>query len=338
LPLYVEQASGVTRDGRWVMIDGHLISLETLLPRARGIGLLPVSGEGLTHAGWVKLDASFSPLGPAPARWREAAMAAAGVTESAGGGVLCVRRGDRALAGWSRGTDRSLLDVELPAGSGFYWMVAHAEGCAVLVESEETAEVRLYGPGGAARTLIAGARALGPDGEGLVVATASEIVRFDRSLRETARYRGVADVSVVAGLDDGAVLVGAQGNAAGIARAGAPPRLHFEDVPGEVVQILPGPRGTAVAGTASGHVGFWSVETGRRLDVARLGGPIERLAVVDRVVHALSARGEWLALDLSVYERPYCDLLRDVRGRVPVVWENGEARRAPPGEGCAGRK
>jgi WD40 repeat protein len=338
LPIWVEAASGLTSDGRWVVFETQVISLETLLPRARAIGLLGASREGLTHQGWFALDASLPSIQPAPARWRDAAAAAANVVEQAGGDLVCVRHGEHEVSGWSRAADRRLFHRRLPEGRHFYWMVAHAEGCVILMGDDSAdGTVQLVGPGDTPRTLVEGARALGRDGDGVVVATRTEILRLDRALRVTARYAGVADVSVVERLDDDAVLIGAQGNTAGIARAGRPPRLYFEDVPGEVIQILAGPAGTAIAGTASGHVGIWSLESGRRLDVARMVAPVERIERLGDVLFALAAQGERLVIDLSVYERPYCELLTEVWERVPVVWENGNARRQPPPRGgrCA---
>jgi WD40 repeat protein len=337
LPLPIEKAGGVTSDGKWIMIDARLISLETLLPRFRGIGLLGASREVLTDAGWARLDATFSALQPAPARWRRAAAGAENVSESTTGEVVCIRRNGRSISGWARATDQPLFEAELAVDEDFYATVAHPRGCVVLVERDgKDGVVRLYESGSTSRTLAEDARALGRDGDGIVVATRSEILRLDRDFRIAARYAGLADVSVVAGLDDTSVLIGAQGNAAGIARQGAAARLYFEDVPGEVTQLLPGPKGTAVAGTFSGHVGLWSVDTGRRLDVAKLSHPVERIDYLDRTVYALSGHGERLAIDLSVYEQPYCDALRDVWARVPVVWENGGAlRRAPGAHRCA---
>ena len=58
---------------------------------------------------------------------------------------------------------------------------------------------------------------------------------------------------------------------------------------------------------------------------------------VGATVHAASELGDHRALDLAAFERPRCELLRDVWEAVPVVWEGGSAKQAPKplGHACA---
>jgi hypothetical protein len=110
-------------------------------------------------------------------------------------------------------------------------------------------------------------------------------------------------------------------------------------LPTPATLIAKGPAGTLLAGHENGGLGLWDLKTGARLDARYVHGPVRHLLFDANIVRAVSELGDRMELDLSVYTRPYCDLLREVWKEVPVVWENGQAvRREPPKDHpCAAR-
>ncbi|PKN31246.1 MAG: hypothetical protein CVU63_24940 [Deltaproteobacteria bacterium HGW-Deltaproteobacteria-20] len=97
--------------------------------------------------------------------------------------------------------------------------------------------------------------------------------------------------------------------------------------------LAEGPRGTVVAGYRNGAVGIWDQDSGRRLDVWYLHGPATNLFVDGTTLYAVSELADPLKEDLSVLEREYCGLMREIWQTVPVVWESGRTvRREPPAE------
>jgi len=121
----------------------------------------------------------------------------------------------------------------------------------------------------------------------------------------------------------------------GTAAPGRPPRLHFEIPRGTLEVAAPGPAGTVLLGFIDGHVGLWSVDSGERLGGRKLPSAVA-VAYAGDHVYALTEPGERVALDASALARPYCELMRDVWRRVPVVWRSGGViREDPRGHRCA---
>jgi len=112
--------------------------------------------------------------------------------------------------------------------------------------------------------------------------------------------------------------------------AAAPSHVFEEVPPSPVTKIAPGPMGTLIAGFANGVVGLWKVDDGTMLDRIRVHGPITHLMIVGDRLHAASELGDHAELDLSVFHRSRCEVLRLVWAAVPVVWSAGAAEMAPP--------
>jgi hypothetical protein len=127
----------------------------------------------------------------------------------------------------------------------------------------------------------------------------------------------VRDGDTVVGFADGFIQIG---------------RGTLDDTPSSAVTALAtGPAATVVAGFADGLVGVWARGTLRRLHEVRLLGPVEHLLVDGARVLAVSALGDTATLDLSVLAGGYCEVLREVWAKTPVVWsETGAVARAAP--------
>jgi WD40 repeat protein len=111
------------------------------------------------------------------------------------------------------------------------------------------------------------------------------------------------------------------------------PRALEQTFTGRVTSLAPGPASTIAAGYSSGAVGLWSLKQGARLLHARLNGPVVRLRHAQGRLRAVTAVGHALTWDLSLFDAPYCELLREIWAEVPVVWTAGAAVRQPPPPG-----
>ena len=96
------------------------------------------------------------------------------------------------------------------------------------------------------------------------------------------------------------------------------------------MRIIRGPRKTLIAGFANGVFGLWSLANGIRLEHRRIHGSVVHLVYRRPTLVAASELGQHATLDLSVFHRPYCELLRQVWQRVGVVWDKGLPRRRSP--------
>jgi len=169
----------------------------------------------------------------------------------------------------------------------------------------------------------------------LVVAAGDQVLTFassDGTLRRVhARVTGLGitalnprDGKLVVGYGDGSIEVLGDDEEHS-------PSFPFEGVPSSpVLRLRNGPMGTLVAGFANGVVGLWSPTSGERLAHARLHGPVVHMAFHDGKLYAASALGFPLVWNLADLTRDYCELLADIRRRVPVVWREGHPVVQPP--------
>jgi hypothetical protein len=104
-----------------------------------------------------------------------------------------------------------------------------------------------------------------------------------------------------------------------------------------VVTLTAGPPGTVVAGFGNGIFGLWSLTTGSALVHRRLHGPVRWLLPRLGRLHAATTLGQHATLDLQVFTRPRCALLREIWKQVAVTWQAGHPTRRPPppGHPCA---
>lgn len=106
---------------------------------------------------------------------------------------------------------------------------------------------------------------------------------------------------------------------------------------GVVDKLLAGPASTLLVGGRSGFVGVWDTGSGKLLEHAWLhGAPLYMTVVADKL-YAASEVGDFEVIDLAIYGRDYCDLMREVWAEAPIVWQAGKPLVAAPDPGhrCA---
>ncbi|MBI4701049.1 MAG: protein kinase [Deltaproteobacteria bacterium] len=279
------------------------------------------------------------------------------------GDLLCVQLDDDAVQLWRMSRDEMLAEYRLP---GLEQVIAIPDGCvartgsappgrpaAVAVfASGRTTQLDVDGPpsalgwspaplGAASRPADGGqgASAGAPRPEaatagGMVLVAAGErILLFDAALRPAGRRDvgpGVTALAasgpfVVAGFENGILEL------VPLDPALAAPRYSFEQVPSSpVAQIVPGPAGTLVVGYASGLVGLWGRDDGRRLARTRLHGSVAHLVLDGTRLYAATDLGDETVWDLGVFHAGYCDLVRQLWAQVPVTWRDGRPVKEPP--------
>jgi hypothetical protein len=306
----------------------RLWDVSTGRPFWRAPVLMGAGVELLTHRGWQSLTRPKQPTAKRPrTRWRRAIEARARMaSEHTGTGLICLRTHDDWLELWDQGRDRRLLRRKV---AGLREVRALSTGCVTLASGSAGATsgiAQLHGRSGPAKTLSRKATAVGLSGDRILVATASRAMKFDLQGNAGASYKAPVGVRALALVEPWLVLGNRDGNielvptAAGVAR----PRFTFEDVPSSpVVGLLAGPMSTLVVGYANGLLGIWNLANGSRLYAARLHGPVRHLRRVGGRLYAATELGDHLVVDLRVFDRSYCDLLREVWSRVAVVWRGG---------------
>jgi hypothetical protein len=167
------------------------------------------------------------------------------------------------------------------------------------------------------------------DVDGVLVAAEGHIYAFDHEGELLATHRappGLATMArsgdhLVVGFEDGSLEVH------GVHDPTMRPLRALQDTPSSPVErVVAGPTGTVAVGFSSGHYGLWDTETGARLEEGRLHGSVVHLDYRDGQLRVATDLGHYRALDLSVFDSPYCDLLDEVRERVPVIWQGSAAR------------
>ncbi|MFH0901586.1 MAG: WD40 repeat domain-containing protein, partial [Pseudomonadota bacterium] len=197
----------------------------------------------------------------------------------------------------------------------------------------------------AIRELAAKASSIAFESGRILIASDELALVLDEHGRELARAIVEQGVSALGLVDSGRLLV--VGYDAGdidflpLVPGMAKPGFSFEEtLPVAVERAIEGPRQTLIVGYASGDLGVWSLETGKRLRHFKLHGPIVHLFVdsESRRLYAATAVGDYQAIDLSALYQDYCELLDDIWNEVPVVWQAGmPLPAAPPAtHRCAG--
>jgi hypothetical protein len=289
--------------------------------------------ELLTHQGWVRLDLSGEKTSPArPAKWRLAIeQNARFASESSNGKIICLGTHDQGLEIWDVAADRRLGRTMLAGPKqALAQVVALNEGCVTL----EAGTARLYDRTGAFRILRKKATALAMDRGEILVAAQGKIHVLSPTGKARASLPAGAGVtavaragqSLVAGFEDGGMELVPTG--AGRKK----PSFTFEGTPASpVVRIVAGPEDTVIAGFGNGLFGLWSLTNGKRLEHGWLRGPVSHLMIKGRKLYVASDLGQHRVLDLGVFHTEYCDLMRQVWRKVPVVWEAGlPVLRTPP--------
>jgi WD40 repeat protein/serine/threonine protein kinase len=289
-----------------------------------------------SHQGWVDLDAASGSSGsPISSRqgWRlavsERAKTAAADED---GRRLCIGTYGGRLELWEIATDRRLLSVTAPR---LQRVIALPRGCLALADGR----VKLYDRSGRVLDLETGrATTVALDGADLLVADHKQVRLFTAAGKQRGDPTYDVDVGVTAiGRSSEWLILGFRdGNIELVSLRSGKRRSNFsfEEVPASPVErLLVGPMNTVVAGYANGLLGIWNLQTGKRLEHARLHGPVIHLLLRKRKLYAATELGSHLVWDLGELYMDYCDLLRDVWSRVPVVLEGGLPVLRPPPRG-----
>jgi WD40 repeat protein len=288
-----------------------------------------------THAGWTALDASGgpAPLGAGSA-WRRAIEDHARPSSAgAAGEVLCILGPGESLEVWDIDRDAQIVQQSIP---GLRQVLALPAGCLAL-----SGDVLSYIDRAGSRTeLTRDVTAAARSGADVLVASGGDVVVLTPAGERREAHRVGAGATAV-GRVAGRLVVGFYDGSFEVlrpeTRGEGADALHFEDTPtSPVVAFAEGPMGIIVVGFANGVLGLWSTESGARLQDVRLHGPVRFIVVRGDRLHAASDLGQHVSIDLGLYSRDYCDLMREVWQVVPVVWVNGQpVARAPSDHRCA---
>jgi len=293
-----------------------------------------------THRGWEMLALEGNtPKGDKDrqeaftrAKWRSAIEKDAHVaSESGQGNKLCLETHHQQLEMWDMQADQLLFKE--PA-LGLDQVLALSSGCLVLARGK----VRLYGRAGAYRELAPQATAISLGHDEILVVMDQKVLAFDSWGRKKTGYKTGLGVRAVLRSKDRLALGFEDGNIEVVSLSHKERKQYFKDVASSpVMQMLEGPRGTLIVGYANGQLGIWNFKTGLRLYLSRLHGPVRHLQIRKGTLYAASELGDKLVFDLSAFQKKYCDLVRDVWQKVPVVWESGSPtlRSAPDNHQCS---
>ena len=241
---------------------------------------------------------------------------------STGGEVLCSVSATGALELRSGAGAQPRARLKLTeAASG---LVALKDACLALVAGE----VRMLTMDGRARTLFKEVSSISRSGEDALVASGSRLMQYNRFWGTRRTFTTDRGISAAAMVGPYLALGYREGNVELKPTDGRPRSLAmdhaFEGVGnGAVVRIIPGPEGTLGLGFADGLFGLWSLRDGARLWSHRLNGPVRELELRKGKLSASSELGQSLTLDLTLLQRPYCQVLRKLWREVPVIWKRG---------------
>lgn len=282
--------------------------------------------EAFTHEGWVKLGAQAP---DASASWRRA-LEARGRLAVAHGRWLCMATHDDAVDRWDLRADERAWSKPVAAATS---VAAHERGCLVL---QADGKASWMGATGEAVALETAATAVAASDDELLVAVHDQVWRHGFDGKRLGSFSVEGKVTAVAGLGAQVAVGTVHGDVklVPVEASDKPRAVRLAGLPSAAVEVLvAGPSGTLVAGFSDGTVGAWDLERGARVHTTLLHGRVLFLERDGGKVHALSELGDHDALDLSILERPYCDVMRQVWAEVPVVWEGGRAVRRPPPSG-----
>ena len=282
----------------------------------------------LTHQGWRGLGGAKDE--PAMSAWRKAAERALHAGASSDGQTLCLLSPEGELQNWLVAEDRLLSSHKFKPGAGIE-VLALPETCAAKLEGEAW----LLDRDGARRVasdvrIWAAAQA---GGAGIWLMQAGDVIKvLDRQGRTLEQVPAPKGIKVMTA-DERHLYVGfADGALEGLARAGDQGRtVWFEETPNsQVSSMVVGPHGLLMAGFVNGELGLWRRDGGRRMDQAKLHGSLDWLVTTEKGFFAASDLGQVLFWDLEIFDRPNCDLLRQVWSTVPFVWEQGHLQQLAP--------
>jgi len=301
----------------------------------------------LTRAGWSKMGpssaASTPPaiLRPKLSKLLKQDVRVARLSPKSSEPLMCASLFDGRLQLWHVITDELIAEQRAPQARSIH---VSADGCAAIA-ADKVIVLRASGRADVLPSKHA-ARAVSWASDQLLVATTQELLILEQPRRpqedwdmKTAARRAVGrGVSAIAAAQNAGERVWVLGYRDGRIEVRGDGRhtLLEQTVAREVLRIVSGPMGTLLVSHADGTVGLWTLLDGKRLATARLHGPAIHLGLQGQLVYAASELGARLVWDLRTFGRDYCELLREVWQRVPIIWQGGRAveRPAPPNHRC----
>jgi WD40 repeat protein len=304
--------------GLWELETGRLLwRAPAMLPS------LKAPPQVFTHQGWLRPGDSSPLVKPEEKRWRSAVEKSIYATATRDGAMLCLDNGDNQLQLWDLGADRVLFTKDVPKIAD---IVALPSGCIVLSGDRAL----LFDRSGSSKELSSDAGAVAEVGGEIMVSADSKILVFSPRGEPRSEHESVSDVTALTRVKT-TFIVGRKDGAIELVPT-VKGEYSFQDTPAApVVRMIQGPMGTLIAGYKSGFVGIWDIQDGALLDHAWLNGSVKHMMLHDQKLYAATDLGDHLALDLGVFYAEYCDLLRKIWKKVPVVWEGGRpVERKPP--------
>jgi WD40 repeat protein/serine/threonine protein kinase len=328
-------------------------------PRWTTVLMLAAPARIFSHRGWTRLVDGKSSADWAWGKHARRALETRAVLASVWPGdapLLCLEARDNTIELWDLEADRRLSRTATAHVNG---LLAVSSGCLVRVGDRKTGSIQrhlrdgkadevVHGPGLAVMT-----KDVATDGRlaGVLVIQDRKLLRLDASGGIVSQHAIGLGASAVVQRGEYAIVGYSDGDIAQVklttpsAGATSLAAHHaFEPMPSEagaasVVSIALGPEGTVIAGFSNGGVGLWNKTTGTLLRHAYLHGAVDRLLVDAQKLYAVTDLGQHATWDLSVFYRPYCELLRRVWREVPVIWQDGQPAVAttPATHRCAPR-
>ncbi len=241
--------------------------------------------------------------------------------------TACVKSDD-GLAIWDTERDIKLKTLPIPNTDR---VLAFDEGCAVMANGVTT----LYYPTSASRKVCTDSTAMAIDKDKILVADEHYLHILETNGLERNKVQISAGTSAVARLEHKHFQWFFTGYADGTVEIhdgdGAQVKLTLQQSPSSpVTLIMQGPMETAIIGFSNGLLGLWDLDSGVRLDAARLHGRPSHLAMFGGYLYAVSDLGDNLKWDLRIFQNTYCEMLQKIWNEVPVVWEKGRPIKKAP--------
>lgn len=291
--------------------------------------LLHESLEVFTHLGWISLDPSSSARKYPETGWRRAVENnARQASESGDGNTLCIGTDDDTLELWDIPSDKRVFKSSLPY---IEKVLSVPGGCVTLAKGQ----VRLYGRNGKYKQLHEKASAIAWSRKQILVAAQRKVLVFSRQGKRQASYPADVGVTAMLRAGDWLVLGYIEGNIEMVPTVHGleKPTFSFEDVPSSRVEtMISGPMETLIVGYANGLMKIWSLNNGTSMHHIQLHGPIVHMILRGGNLYTVSELGDYRVVDMSVFYKDYCDLLREVWQKVKIGWEAGLPATLPPPE------
>jgi hypothetical protein len=282
----------------------------------------------VTHRGWIEVGSGESAETDGSA-WRRAIdEQAVGAAAAPDGSPVCVATA-RGVQIWDMAAESPTHDREIPAIDR---VLALPDGCLVLASGAAL----LLAADGSLTELATEVTAAEVGRERILLAAGNELRVLDASGTALSSHRASPGATSLNRVGDWLVLGFGEGaiELVPLDDGSNRPGFPFEQVPSSpVVRLIEGPMETVVAGFANGMWGIWDPENGALLYKGQLHGPVVHLLLHKGKLYAASELGQYEVLDVSMFDRDYCDLLREVWDMVTVTWIRGlPVPGEPPGD------